>query len=178
MKNSPIQDPTDCLFPEIATSRRDADQLKPAAKNRPRNWRARIICLAVSAFLFCFLFALLLIPVVRITPENCARIKPGMTQKQVEVILGGPPDWYDGAVGFQYVAEEPIGKGGTGLDWFASGGNIEVAFDGTGSVLKATYYPGQATGLNLESFMVERITRCTLSRWRRWWHDDIWPGRA
>jgi hypothetical protein len=178
MENPSMSRSIDHLFPEIAASRRRADHSKPSAKNRPKNSRARNACLAVGGVLICIFFVLLFIPVVLITPESCARIKPGMTKTQVEAILGGPPDWYDGVGGVQFGAEAPIGKGEAGLDWLASDGDLVVLFDGNGCVVKADFYHIQVLDYDLWSLVVERLTRCTLISWDRWWHDEVWPGRA
>ena len=163
---SPSSDP---LFDSIVIKGRNTVQLKPSGKDKPKNPHVRRILLAVGGVIICLLLCLLVSPVTRITPENCARIKPGMTQKQVEAILGGPPDWYDGMGGFQFDAASPTGKGADGLEWAASHGDVDVVFDGKGCVVKATFYPGHALGYDLRSFVVERLTRCTWSRWERWW---------
>jgi hypothetical protein len=111
---------------------------------------------------------LLLTPLVRITPENCARIKPGMTQQDVEGILGGPPGMYDGLGEFQFVDAHPAGKG-AGLEWTARDGDVVIVFDKNGQVAKSTFYPIRVTAYDQWSLVVERVTRCTLSRWEWWW---------
>ncbi len=167
----------DHLFPEIAGSGCDADRLKPRRKNGLTNSRTRRTVLAVGGVLLCIFFVLLYIPLVRITPGNFARIQRGMTQKQVEAILGGPPGHYDGVGVLEFPAGHPPDKE-RGLEWSAIDGDVYVVFDGNGCVFNATFYPSTAISQDLWSFVVERITRCRLSSWHRWWCAKLWPGTA
>jgi hypothetical protein len=59
-------------------------------RNRRLLW-----CLGAGAFLLLAGFAIFLVVHVlpdRIIPENCERIEVGMTEEQVEALLGGPPE--------------------------------------------------------------------------------------
>jgi hypothetical protein len=85
-------------------------------------------------------------PQHRITEENIAAIKLGMTEKQVEAILGGPAGIYAfGAVTGHYPwpmhCSPPITgldlakeTGGKGKEWVAKDISIFVLFDGEGRV--------------------------------------------
>ena len=111
---------------------------------------------------------LLLSPVASITPGTCARIHPGMTRQQVEGIIGGPPGWYDGTTSFQFGASSPMGLGSDGLDWFGSGGDIDVVFDGQERVVKVAFYPGQAQQ-DAPWLLLERLTRHNRPWWLKPW---------
>ena len=167
----------DRKFPEIAGGPLDADDLKPYRKNEPKN--ARKVWFAVGGGVLIVFFVLLFIPVVRVTPENVARIKHGMTREQVEAILGGPPEWYDGVGGIEFFGPPyPPDKGRPGFEWTAIDGCVYVVFDGKGRVFEATFYPIHVLNQDLWSFVVERLTRCTRSRWESWWRNEVWPGKA
>jgi len=69
---------------------------------------------------------------VRIDAYTCSLIKPGMTQRQVESILGGPPSDYNsgrreiviGLDGHQRYSDETRVE-----DWGGNDGVIQVTFD-------------------------------------------------
>jgi hypothetical protein len=76
-----------------------------------------------------------------ITPSNCARLQKGMTQAQVEAILGREPDWL-------IPDDEFYG----GLAWRGPDGRIEVYFNEDEVAIAARYFPERRT-------LVDRLRR-------------------
>jgi hypothetical protein len=72
---------------------------------------------------------------VRIDQGTCDQIKPGMTLKEVEDILGGPPGFY-GVTGVQ--SEAPPSK--EGWSWVSRRWEIVVHLDGNQKVTSAKCY--------------------------------------
>ncbi len=105
---------------------------------------------AVIVFAMCM-------PVVRIAPETCAEIRPGMEIEEVEKIIGGRPGAYDGVWGWQSGA--PHGKVWQVQSWISSQGEIAVEVDGSLRVARAGYYPIRIKGQNQTEFVWERLTR-------------------
>jgi len=72
----------------------------------------------------------------RITPSTCSLITIGMSENQVQALIGAPPGYYgnpenasDINIGWQF--DEPWHR----WDWFGDEGAILVAFDSRGKVL-------------------------------------------
>jgi hypothetical protein len=66
-----------------------------------------------------------------IDQEHCDRIEDGMSQAEVEAILGGPPGDFrtrETAYGTPGMLYHPIVDGGFTLTWFADGGKVSVIF--------------------------------------------------
>jgi hypothetical protein len=74
-------------------------------------------------------------PGISIEPETCDKIKPGMTMKEVETILGGTPGFY-GISGVQSVA--PARK--EGWRWVSRRWEIVVMLDENKRVKTANCY--------------------------------------
>jgi hypothetical protein len=72
---------------------------------------------------------------VRIDQETCDKIKPGMTLKEVEDIIGGPPGFY-GVVGVQ--SEAPSSK--DGWSWVSRRWEIVVHLNNNQKVMRAKCY--------------------------------------
>src|SRR5712691_624527 len=62
-----------------------------------------------------------------ITPENVARIEPGMTRAELVALMGAPPGSYDGAV-FQAVSSTIVLADDPDL-WVSRHAAIKVFFD-------------------------------------------------
>jgi hypothetical protein len=158
-------------FPSLSARRPNDDWADVPAKKWTGSPRAGNVGLAAGGTIACILLGLLRTPIAHITPEDCARIKPGMTWEQVVAILGGPPGRYDGVdvAAFRFDAGRPGRKPPGGRRWYGDRGAIEVVFDGRWCVARATFYPGRALGHDLQSRIIERLTRCTRRRWEEWW---------
>ena len=72
----------------------------------------------------------------RITRENADRIRPGMTQAEVEAILGPPGDYRSGATVLAYDDGMSAAKvGRTAEDWVNDRGAITLEFNQAGRVV-------------------------------------------
>ncbi len=144
-----------------------SDDVKPR-----ENWTRKRIIRWSLGLIAALVLIVLATPVAGITPDRCARIRPGMTQDQVEAILGAPPGWYDGITGLRYLGSSSDSKGPMGMEWAGDRGSIEVIFDGSGRVFLASFYRGEATGHDWKWLIAERITRRNrvgLERlWQKW----------
>lgn len=156
-------------FPTLAfwgTKANGAPPIAPSKRGARHGWRigfgSAVVPLSVVA-------GLMLTPLVRLTTEYRAQIKTGMSQAEVEAIVGGPPGDYDAVSVFQYDRPAPFGKGPDGLEWSSSQGTLDVVFDGRGGVFSATFYPGHALEYDAWWFIVERLTRSTQHQWISWW---------
>ena len=81
-----------------------------------------------------------------ITLDGYRRIKLGMTQKEVEHIMGKPPGIYDAEkMGMGHPTwggeEEGDKKDGTAKSWITWNAHIEVAFDRNGKAIYKGYQP-------------------------------------
>jgi hypothetical protein len=79
-----------------------------------------------------------------IDQEHCARIKKGMTQGEVEAILGVPPGKYTNK---NLIVLDPLSWSGRPAGerwelWFGDEGVAEVTFDGQGAVVSSTFEKG------------------------------------
>ena len=102
---------------------------------RHQNRRAWLAVAAVSVLL---LFVLAGVFRRRLRPENYPLITPGMTSKQVEDLLGGPPGDYGWFfVGSGTMTEEGVDAppGSIEVIWFDDDHRIEVYFDSAGRVV-------------------------------------------
>jgi hypothetical protein len=77
-----------------------------------------------------------------ITEANCDRIKKGMTLRQVEAILGGPPGDYTAWPHPRDDVEHLGAPGGSGEHWTGEKGTIDVSFDENGKVSGTYFDPG------------------------------------
>jgi hypothetical protein len=93
-----------------------------------------------------------------------AFIHPGMTQAEVEAVLGGPPGDY-ALQPLVYTRIETVGdlRGPRSATWRADDGRLEVVFDEEGKVRGMTCLPGSATRAP------------TLSERVRDWFRKLWP---
>jgi len=123
-------------------------------------WRGGCAAVIVSACV------LLLVPVARIAPESCDRIRPGMTVAQAEEIVGAPVGWYDG-VG-QMRLDGPGWRGDKPY-WTGSRGQLALDVDENGRVVKAAFYSGKPVRWSLINLATDRL----VLRWlRRYDRDD------
>jgi hypothetical protein len=88
--------------------------------------------------------ALLLRKPIRISEASCHRIQPGMTQREVEVILGAPPGDYE--TGRRGIMLDLYGNGvlmqeGRREEWGGDDGIIQVGFGPDGTVLWKRFVP-------------------------------------
>ena len=93
-----------------------------------------------------------------ITAERARSIQAGMTESEVEALLGGPAGDYAGGAIVTY-ARGGVGADETGYhqgtNWWGREGVIQVQFSKEGRVESAAYYPARS---------VERVTL-----WERLW---------
>jgi hypothetical protein len=82
-------------------------------------------------------------PDLRIAPEQCDLVRPGMTAAEVEAAIGGPPGFYEGTVGVSYVPGTGPRSYKTDQSWSGRRGTVEVQFDKAGKATKATWHPAQ-----------------------------------
>jgi hypothetical protein len=82
-------------------------------------------------------------PDLRIGPELCELVRPGMTVAEVEAAIGGPPGFYEGTVGVAYVPGTGPRSYKTDQSWSGRRGTVEVQFDAAGKAVKATWHPAQ-----------------------------------
>jgi hypothetical protein len=79
---------------------------------------------------------------VRIDAFTCSCIKPGMTQRQVESILGGPPGEYNSGqreIVIGLAGHNRYSDGSRVEDWGGEDGVIQVTFDAQGRVRWADF---------------------------------------
>ncbi len=77
------------------------------------------------------------------TDQNaCNKIQQGMTQRDVENIIGGPPGNYSGLI-YKYDISSPYHVVGssTKIKWTGREGVIMVCFDQNARVMTACYFP-------------------------------------
>jgi hypothetical protein len=96
--------------------------------------------------------------------EHYDRISKGMTQAEVEAILGAPPGSYNRATTeFQWngpVPEQPAN--GRRAYWVGDDGHIEVTFDAkSGTVLVKLY--------------MEPVPPSSVGKWFQGWFRRLWP---
>src|SRR5690242_2168211 len=77
-------------------------------------------------------------PDLRIAPELCDLVRPGMTAPEVEAVIGGPPGFYEGTVGVSYGPGNGPRSDKTDQSWTGRRGTVEVQFDDAGKASKAT----------------------------------------
>jgi hypothetical protein len=96
--------------------------------------------------------------------EHCDRIKKGMTQAEVEAVLGAPPGDYAARPGFVVgVEREGDNQGPRSETWRADGAQLRVVFDGQGKVQGKVYILATVTR---EPSLAERV---------RDWFRGLWP---
>src|SRR5579884_64827 len=108
-------------------------------RRRRRLWIGMLGLLAIPALVLLFFCSAR----TQITEANCDRIHEGMTQEEVEALLGGPPQgtalgYGQGRYGDDPRADPRFGK----CCWWADDPedcNIEVLFDGNGKVQWAKF---------------------------------------
>lgn len=154
-------------FPTLAFWATKANRTHPVAGCKRGAWHRWRFAFGLAAVPICVVAGLMLTPLVRLTPENCARIQWGMTQAEVEAIVGGPPGQYDSVDEFQYDGSSPSRP--ADLEWTSSHGTLEVDMDGRGGVFSSTFYPGHTLEYDVGWLLVERLTRSTQHQWVSWW---------
>jgi hypothetical protein len=104
-------------------------------------------------------------------PELCERIKPGMSQAEVEAVLGGPPgDFTTNPTGLLFsapplVPHAPPCKWDRWQGWYGDRGGVMVYFTDRGTVEEAR--PGWADPLvPVAPSPAERV---------RGWFRSLWP---
>jgi hypothetical protein len=95
----------------------------------PRSGRNRLLLLLLTTLTGAgvFLAVLWSANAHAITPENVARIKPGMTRSEVVALLGASPGNYDGAV-FVSIGSEML-FGDEHDVWVSRDASVKVSFD-------------------------------------------------
>jgi hypothetical protein len=119
-------------------------------------WRGGCAAVVVSACV------LLFVPVARISPQSCDRIRPGMTVAEAEEIVGAPVGWYDGV---EQLRLDGPGWRGDKPYWSGSRGQLVLDVDQDGRVLKAAFYPGKPVRWSLIHLATGRL----IIRWIRWY---------
>jgi hypothetical protein len=110
----------------------------------------------------------------RITQENCDRIKKGMSQAEVETILGPPGDYRTGP-GQGVLAWDPILDGTTwhdhctnGSNWAGDTGWVRVEFDnGDGTVWASEFIESKRIAQHPLENLLWRAKR----QWQRWFPE-------
>ena len=123
-------------------------------------WRGGCAALVASACV------LLFVPVARIGPESCERIRPGMTVAQAARIVGAPTGWYNG-VG-QMRLDGPGWRGDKPY-WTGSRGQLVLDTDENDRVVKATFYPGRPVRRSLIHLATDRW----IIRWICWYDRSL-----
>jgi hypothetical protein len=97
--------------------------------------RWRLAAAAVGLVLSVWLAAWLLQPrAAHIDEAACDRIEVGMTRRQVEDILGGPPGFYAAGKLASFSDSPPAPGEPAPEDWWGEGGRVSVTFDAEGHV--------------------------------------------
>jgi hypothetical protein len=102
-------------------------------------------------------------PAKRLRGENFGSIQPGMTQKQVEDLLGGPPGNYGHASGRAVMSAEGalLASACREEDWYDDDQRFEVFFNGAGKVRgthkRAGYHQSPVTIANLLDWLRSRL---------------------
>src|SRR5262245_50075207 len=122
---------------------------------------ARVVLVAVALLLIGLLP--LLFPRSRITKEACDRIEEGMSQAEVEAILGGPPGDYRTVTADPDLTGWRLGSGRrrTVVSWLGDEGSIEAGFGRSGFLVTKEF--DKSTPPNL-GFLGQ--WRGRFSRWR------------
>jgi hypothetical protein len=81
------------------------------------------------------------LPDLRITPELCGRVRPGMTPQEVKAAIGGPPGFYEGTCGIAFDPNGPGPRSKKGDEsWVGRQGEVEVIYDDNQKAIRATWY--------------------------------------
>ena len=116
------------------------------------DWRAALLVVFLGAVLLWFAF-----PVARIDSATCDQIRPGMTKRQVQEVIGAPPGNYDGVT--MIWSDAPSYKVREIDEWVGFRGKILIRFGGQKRVTWAKFYSGRVNGWDLGAFVWERFTR-------------------
>jgi hypothetical protein len=106
-------------------------------------------------------------PASRITPENCDRIKPGMTLAQVKAILGPPGDYTTGPVDFSPTVCWQPSNATVLAEWQTDAGTALLLSDLPGCPLQCAFYPCERAEQGPVANILWRFKR----QWRRWFPD-------
>jgi hypothetical protein len=101
----------------------------------------------------------------RITRENFDRIQNGMSQAEVEAVLGPPGDYRSGPT-YPDIAPQPK-KGSPPIWWKANGAQIWVFFDPSGHVDDTFQHFTHPPEPNTLGNLIWRAKR----QWRRWFPE-------
>jgi hypothetical protein len=110
-----------------------------------KRYRLILVATARTGLLVAALFLpFLLAQPIHISEANRARIEPGMSQREVETILGAPPGDYE--TGRSGIVLDPYGGGvlmnhGRIEEWGGDEGFIQVGFDEHDIVLWTRFVP-------------------------------------
>lgn len=118
--------------------------------------RRKVLVALIFTVLFAVVMALLT-PCVRVSPGVVEEIKPGMTIKDVEGIIGGPPGWYDGVWGIR--SNETVVYKGEGPSWVNARGEIIVHEDDFHKVTGARFREVEIINWDFNQLIWERMTR-------------------
>ena len=114
-------------------------------------------CLAIASILLVATMGYLLsVPVVAVTAATRDAIQPGMTLKEVEAVVGGPPGWYDGISSWNGIPGHPIGYE---PHWVTSTGQLVLEMDANARVTAAIFAPTRIGSQDLADMCFERLTR-------------------
>ncbi len=109
-------------------------------------------------------------PPSRITPENFARIRAGMTRVEVEAILGPPGDYLTGPIDLDFSTPWPTwNPSSTRVNWIAERGSGVVAFDASGRVETTAFRDGKRSKKGLLDNLLWRAGHFWYHRLRCSW---------
>ena len=94
------------------------------------------LAITVGLTMSVLLVAFLVFPACQLNVGNFFQVRPGMTQNEVEVLLGGPPGFYGRNFGRSKMTEEGVilPPGVREMSWSDDNNRLEVFFGSDGKV--------------------------------------------